>query len=72
MKQTRQPVCAIKQSIYLDVYGLSPSATVGEETAKKVVRFQKKNKPVYQQTLKTPNNRIEHYVFDIYAGKQLS
>jgi hypothetical protein len=23
MKQTRQPVCAIKQSIYLDVYGLS-------------------------------------------------
>jgi hypothetical protein len=21
MKQTRQPVCAIKQSIYLDVYG---------------------------------------------------
>ncbi len=24
IKQTRQPVCAIKQSIYLDVYGPSP------------------------------------------------
>jgi hypothetical protein len=23
MKQTRQPVCAIKKSVYLDVYGVS-------------------------------------------------
>jgi hypothetical protein len=44
MKQTRQPVRAVKQSIYLDVYGLTFLSTNIGCTLK--ARVLPKNKPV--------------------------
>jgi hypothetical protein len=38
MKQTRQPVCAVKQSIYLDVYGANSKKVNNKKIMKKNVK----------------------------------